>query len=369
MSFKSLTETQILANLIDTYSSLVPQVDDMNVGSNIRSIFEAFSQELKRLYQNMQESASETQKMAAYTMFNFPLLPAQAAYTVVTLSVPQAPNANVSVPAGTTVAVLGTNIQFKTVAVNTWLSGQTILQVTAVCTVVGSIGNRRANEINTLITPIAGLSNVSVANQRDVRTGSDLETDDQRANRFQQWINSLHRGDIRALAYGAKTAQILDSYGYITEQITKAQVVEGSGSNTVYVDNGYYYVSTQLLQQCQKIINGYIDNNGTYVTGYKAAGVPSTATVANKQQVNISVSLSADTGYTFNMIQQSVINAITALVQSLDIGSVLKVKDLSLAIGNTAGVLNFMHNVSSDITPTAGTLIQLGLGQPVVNPM
>lgn len=368
MSFKSLTETQILANLIDTYTSLVPTVDDMNVGSNIRSIFEAFAQELKRLYQNIQESASETQKMAAYTMFNFPLLPAQAAYTTITLSTPQAPVSDVSIPAGTTVGVQGTNIQFKTPAPLIWLSGQTIAQTLVVCTQTGSIGNRRANEITSIITPMQGVSNVTVTNPRDVRTGSDLETADRRANRFQEWIHSLHRGDLRSLAYGAKTASIIDQFGYISEQITKAQIVEGSGVNTIYVDNGYYSTSTQLIQQAQKIINGYEDN-GVLIPGYKAAGIPSTVQKATLQSVNLTISVSPKTGYTFAMIQQSVIDAVTNLVQSLNVGYTLSVKDLNLTIGGTPGVLNFSHNLLADVIPTSGTLIKLGLGQPLVNSM
>jgi uncharacterized phage protein gp47/JayE len=367
MSFKVLTESQITANLIDTYTSLISTVDDMNKGSNIRSIFEAFAQELKRFYQSAQENALETQKTAAYTMFKFALLPAQAAYTIETFSIPVALSVDVSVPAGTTVSVKGTNIQFKTVSAQTWRKGQTIFQTTVVCNQVGSIGNRRANEINNLVTPIQGLNNVSCTNQRDVRSGRDLETNDQRENRFQQFVNSLHAGDIRALLYGAKTAQLTDQYGYIYEQVTKAQIVEGLGSNTIYVDNGYYNVPTALVQECQKMIDGYVDSSGNFMRGYKAAGVPSVVTKADYQRLNLAVSVTPRVGYTFSMIQQSVINAITVHFQSLDIGETLKKKDIDLAIGSTSGVLNFTHNLSADVTPVAGTLIQLGLGQPVIS--
>jgi uncharacterized phage protein gp47/JayE len=370
MSFKSLAESQIVANLIDTYSSLATNVDDMNQGSVIRSLFEAFAQEMKRLYQNIQESASEVQKMAAYGMFNFPLLPAQAAYTIATFSVPTAPTSDVSIPAGTTVGVLGTNIQYKTPAVMTWSAGQTVFQARVVCTQLGTVGNRRAGEITQLVTPIAGLTKVTVTNQRDVRTGSDLETDEQRSNRFKDFLNLLHRGDIRSLEVGAKTAKLIDSYGYISEQVAKAKLVEGAGSNTVYIDNGYYSTSTQLIAQAQKIINGYVDPSGNYVIGFKAAGVPATVVGASYQAVSISVKIAPATGYTFNMIQQSVITAIQNLVQSLNIGQPLKISDLNLVIGNTPGVLNFqLVNLSQDITPANGTLLQLGIGQPFVNPM
>lgn len=370
MSFTSLTESQIVANLIDTYTSLTTSVDDMNVGSNIRSLFEAFAQELRRLYQNTQENAAETQRTAAYAMFNFPLLLAQAAYTMETFTVTLAPSVDVTVPTGTTVGVSGTSIQYKTVTASTWSAGSTSMQIRVVCTQTGSIGNRRSGEINQLITPISGLAGVVVTNSLDVRTGSDLETDDQRANRFSQWINSLHSGDLRALAYGAKTAQLLDQYGYISEQVVKSQVVEGTGSNTLYIDNGYYSTSSNLVSQCQTIINGYKDANGNLVRGYKAAGIPTTVQTATYSLVTLAAKISPQTGYTFPMIQQSVISSISDLVQSLDIGDSLTINAINLAIGNTPGVLNFQVTApTADIVPAAGSLLQLGAGQPYITSM
>jgi hypothetical protein len=219
------------------------------------------------------------------------------------------------------------------------------------------------------VTPISGVSNVTVTNARDIRTGTDLETDDQRANRFQQFINSLHRGDTRALVYGAKTATIIDAYGYVQEQVMKAQLVEGTGSNMIYIDNGYYTTSTDLVASCQEIIDGYIDSNGIEVTGYKAAGIPTSIVACSYLSQSITATVSPRPGYTFNMIQQSVVRAITDLVQSLDVGQTLTVQDLNNAIGSTPGVLNFTHSVASDVVPTNGTLIKLAIGQPFVQSM
>lgn len=360
MSFKALTESQIVANLINTYTSLVTTSDDMNSGSVLRSTFEAFAQELKRLYQNMQESAAEVQKTAAYTMFGFPLNPATAAYTMQTITVTQAPITDTVIPAGTTVAVPNTNIQYKTPASATFPAGQTSTTVRVVCTQLGSIGNKLANTITQLVTPITGLTGVTVTNAQDIRNGSDLETNDQRTNRFQQWVNSLHRGDLRALLYGSKTAQLVDNYGYINEQVTKSQVVEGSGLNTIYVDNGYYTTSTALVTQCQQVINGYTDSAGNIVIGYKGAGIPSTVVKATIQSVTLSVKVAPQAGYTFAMIQASVANSLTALVQSLDVGQVLTLAAINVAIGTTPGVSNFsIVGPVADTTPANGTLLKL----------
>jgi uncharacterized phage protein gp47/JayE len=369
MPFTNLTEAQIVANLINTYVTLATPTDDINPGSVLRSTFEAFAQELKRLYQNMGESAAETQKQAVYTMFNFALLPAQAAYTMETFNVSPAPTSAVTVPAGTTVAVPGTNIQYKTPANMTWPAGSTSVTLRVVGAQTGSIGNQRVGTVTQLVTPISGLPNVTVTNSKAVINGSDLETDDQRANRFQQWKNSLHRGDLAALAYGAKLAQIIDSFGYISEQVTKAQVVQGSGTNTIYIDNGTYNTSASLVTQCQNVINGYTDSSGNIVIGYKAAGIPSTVQTATNQALTITVKPAPKPGYTFAMIQQSVIDSITNLVVSLNVGDTFSLAALNLAIGNTPGVLNYQILAPiTDTVPAAGTLLQLGTNQPSVTP-
>lgn len=360
MAYYTLTEAQIVANLINTYTTLITTTDNINPGSVLRSTFEAFAQELKRLYSYMGDSAAETQKTAAYAMFNFPLLPAQAAYTMATFSVITAPTSAVTVPAGTTIAVPGTNIQYKTPANATWAANSTTATIRVVCTQNGSIGNQRANTITQLVTPISGLSNVTVTNSVAVISGSDIETSDQRTNRFQQWVNSLHRGDVNALLYGAKTAQILDSYGYISEQVIKAQVVQGSGTNTIYVDNGTYNTSANLITQCQQVINGYVDANGNIVAGYKAAGIPSTVMAATVQNVTVTIKATPKTGYTLAMIQQSIIDSVTNLVQSLNVGDTLSMAALNLAIGNTPGVLNYQIVAPvADTAPAAGTLLKL----------
>jgi len=366
--FNPLVEAQLVANMIDTYSTLVTTTDDINQGSVLRSTYEAFAQELKRLYQNIGESASETQKIAVYTMFNFVLLPAQAAYTMETFTVASAPISDITVPAGTTVGVPGTSIQYKTPADMIWPSGSTSVALRVACTQTGTLGNVPASTITQLITPINGLSNVTVTNAQAVITGTNLETEDQRANRFQQFTNGLHRGDERAILYGATTAQLIDNYGYISEQVMKAQLVQGTGSNTLYVDNGIYNTSSALVTQCQQVINGYTDSSGALHVGYTAAGITTTVQIAILQALTITIKATPDVGYTFAMIQQSISDSVTNLVHSLNIGDSLYLADLNLAVGNTPGVLNYQITAPvADTVPAAGTLLQLGANQPSVS--
>lgn len=360
MAYSPQTEQQALSDLIETYSSLVPIADDMNRGSAIRSLFSAFAIELKRINVGRLEQTLANQRQWGYTAFKFARLQPQAAYTLEQFTVTTAPTQDTLVPAGTTVAIPGTTIQYQTPNDFTWPAGSTTENITVVCTQTGSIGNARANTITQLVSSVSGLTGLTVTNPKALITGTDLETDSARAQRFTKFVGSIHRGDLVALQYGASTAQLVDDYGYITEQVRKVQVIEGSGSNTIYIDNGTYDTSSALVTQCQTVINGYKDSNGNYIDGYKAAGIPSTVVAASIQTVTVTASITLNPGYTLAMVQQTISDNITNLVESLNIGDTLYVSDIGRAIGNVPGVLNYtLSSPSGDTVPSNGTLLKL----------
>lgn len=360
MAFTPLSEQEILTNLISTYLSLLTATDDLNTGSVVRSLLESYALDVKTLYVNMAVAALELQRTAAYSIFSFPLLQPQAAYTMEQFAATPVPTVATNIPAGTTVEIQGTTIPYQTVADTIYPANAANVLVRVVCTQAGVIGNTSANTITQLVSPIVGLQGVTVTNTQAVISGRDLETDQARAQRFTQFLRTIHRGDVAALKYGAKTTQLLDSYGYISEQVLKAQVVEGNGANTIYIDNGTYNTSTPLVTQCQQIINGYVDTNNNYIIGYKAAGIPSTVQAAPVQAVTITIAVTPNTGYTLAMIQQTITDSINTLVNSLDVGDTLYVQSLNVAIGNVPGVLTFtLSSPAADVVPAAGTILQL----------
>lgn len=373
MAYTPPTQQQILAGLINTYDSLNPAADDMNIGSVVRSLLTSTSIGLKQAYTGQMENILAMQRAGMYSAFNFNLLQPTAAYTMEQFTVPTAPTTNVNVPAGVIVKISGTNTQYQTIASSIWPAGVTTQNIRIVCMQTGTIGNTFANTITQLVTPIAGLAGVTVTNTKPVINGTDLETEEQRAQRFTKFVDSLHKGDIGALNYGAQQAILYDQYGYINEQVMKSQVVEGNGSNTIYIDNGNYSASQQLIAWCQQIINGYVDSNGNYVIGWKAAGIPSTVQAANLQQVTIAVTVAPDTGYTLDMVQTTIQNNLASLVQGLPIGGtlygapqgILYLKAIDAAI-KVPGVLNFaVTSPTADIIPDAGTLLMLS-GTPTI---
>lgn len=370
MTYSPPSENETLANMINTYTALTPGANDLNKGSVIRSLFTAFAIELKRFYSNQVESAISSQREAGYAMFNFQLLQPKEAYTIATFSVPVAPTVPVTVPSGTLVSKRGTSIQYRTVGDYIWNAGVKSVNIGIVCTQQGKIGNTQSGTITQLGSQISGLSNVTVTNTKAVISGSDLETEQERAERFTDFLASIHRGDINSLQYGAKQAKLLDGYGYVVERVMKATVIEGDGFNTIYIDNGTYNTSSNLRSECQKVIDGYVDTDGSFIIGYKAAGVPSTVQIATIQNQPISVSVTPKPGYTLDMIRTAINFAITDLVSSLNIGDKLPVNSISLAVGNVQGVLN--HKVTTptqDVVPDTEVLIKLSAGNPIISLM
>jgi len=366
MTYSPPNENQTLANMINTYTALTPTADDLNRGSVIRGLFTAFAVELKRFYSSQAENVVTSQREAGYSMFDFQLLQPKSAYTLAQLSVPVAPTSNVAIPSGIIVSKKGTTIQYKTTGSYTWPSGATSANLGIVCTQPGKIGNTQLGTITQLNSSISGLTNVLVTNTKAVISGADLETESERAERFTDFLASVHRGDINSLQYGAKQAKLLDEYGYVIERVMKALVIEGSGFNTIYVDNGTYDTSSNLLTQCQKLINGYVDTDGSFVIGYKAAGIPSTAYIATNQTQVVALSVTPSPGYTLEMLSTAISTAIANLIQSLNIGDTLLVKSIGLVVGSITGVLNYVITTpASDVIPGTGILLKLS-GSPLI---
>lgn len=373
MGYTPPTLQQIIADMINTYSSLDPRATDMNVGSVVRSILTADAIGFKRNYTAQAENTLMQQRIGPYAAFNFQKLQPQVAYTMEQVTA-LAPSADVTVPQGTIFVIPGTNTQYQTPANFVWPAGQAQQSIRIVCMQAGSIGNTIAGTITQLVTPIAGLSGVTCTNIKNVINGTDLETEEEQGQRFTGYLASIHRGDVGALNYGVKQAILYDDYGYISEQVVKSQVVEGSGSNVIYIDNGTYDTSDALVARCQQVIYGYYDSSGNPVNGYKAAGIPCTVIKAGLQPVGIAAQVTPATGFTLAMVASTIINNLISLVQGFSIGGVLLgtaqgillLSAIGAAIGSVRGVQNYKVTVpTADTTPAAGTLLHLS-GTPAI---
>lgn len=278
MAFQLKDFTSILASMVNWMRTAGTPLTDWSVGSPNRTLLEAPAAELDQLYQEMFHGIKEAIPVATYQSFSFDLLPAVRASGLLTFSVPTPAASNITIPVNTPVRSEATGIIYETAQAAVIQVGQISVDVLAVATVPGTEGNATAGTITDLQVSIP---NVSATNQASLSNGRDQETEAERKVRFQGFISTLARGVLEAVRYGAETTVLRDSSGLITERVVYAELVEPYKTNPagpialvlVYIHNGVGSTSTALVDEAQRIIDGYRLPDGTAVIGWKAAGV------------------------------------------------------------------------------------------------
>lgn len=238
MTFIPLTFSQILARMLAYLAGQTTVVTDQNQGSVLRTLLEASAIEEERLYVQMMEGTLAAIDQSAYNSFSFGLLSATAAYGEITLTRTGGYSPDITITTRNQFTVTGTSKVYAPVVDVTWTggAGSTTKTLTVQALTAGVVGNTPASTILTIFTPITGVA--SVTNAKAFITGVDDETFDQRRARFAAYVASLPRGTKAALEYGAKTAQIADANGFVTERTAKASAIETNTTSTGNLASG-----------------------------------------------------------------------------------------------------------------------------------
>lgn len=317
---------------------------DFNPGSVVRTLLEANAAEIAELYLQMLQGILDAIPVSVFMAFGFAPLPAQSATGAVTFS-RTATSTSGTIPAGTTLST-ASGVSFATTADVNLALGQATATAMVRCTVAGIVGNVAANTITSL-TGLIGTTGINaVTNAADFTNGLDAESTDDRRARFQEYIATLTRGTKAAVEYGAKTATV-EVDGVVVERAMTVRCIEYDdnslveiGSIRVVIDNGSGTASTELVERAQNIIDGYQDVDGSYVAGWKAAGIIATVEAVVQKLVNVTEIVTVLSGYTAATVRADVISAQHAYVATLGIGASLIRSELIAAAMAVPGVYN-----------------------------
>ena len=140
--------------------------------------------------------------------------------------------------------------------------------------------------------------------------------------------------------------------GVVTEQVVSAKtILTGQAIADCVIYNGVGTASAGLITEAQKIIDGYVDDNGVKIAGYKAAGVVATAVSATPvaQDVTIATTQSASASGAAEAIEE----AILAYFATLKVGDDLIWAELVQLTMAVDGVTNCDVSVpAADVTIT-----------------
>ena len=197
---------------------------DFNIGGRLRTAFEAVAIELEQIYYQLYIGITDGIESGVYKSFEFDLLQSSAASGPVRLSRnTPAPIGGVTIPAGTQVSTPGSDtapaVVYQSTDTVIILAGQTYIDATVVATVDGSVGNASANTITVLVGAPSGVD--SVTNLNAFFTGRDLETSDERRNRFLKYIDNLSRATLGAIETAALgVAGVVDAKAFESPKLS-----------------------------------------------------------------------------------------------------------------------------------------------------
>jgi hypothetical protein len=367
MAFQIKDFASIAASMVNWMKSATKKVTDFNVGSVVRTIVEAVAIEIDELYQQMFIGLKEAIPVATYNSFSFERIGAKPASGMLRVTITSSAT-DTFIPAGTVFkANEGGQTYISTLDV-TIDAGDTFADIYVVAEVPGSAGNQLPGQTFSLTPAVAIM--VSATNLSAWRSGSDLETDEERKMRFIEFIASLARGTVRALEYGLKLTVLSDAAGNETERVVKVKVIEpwiaSPGSFPIslvncYIHNGSGSTSVALVNRAKEIIYGYLDEDGVSIAGWKAAGVQVEVYAAAEQAVNVTAALTALPGYVeADLIDQAEEIVYTYLID-LAIGEPAIRSEMIALVMELDGVYNFIPSVpAGDTTPAENVKLMPG---------
>lgn len=395
MAFFIKNFESITASLIQRVAFGTTALTDFNVGSKTRTMLEAFAQELEAFYHQMFRGILEAIDTALFNSFDFPPLNAVSASGQITFTLVEAdnptvalaPTANITIPAAFRVQIpvkntatliansAPTGTTYEVVSDTVWRAGQNSVTAIVACTQAGILGNTTSGSITGILDTLPPVTGglYKVTNALPFVNGENTEDQQSRKARFARYLQSLSRGTKVAILDAALTAVVRDIDDTILERVAKAVVVEpyvedGSlpvGHVDIYIFNGTGGTTTALVVACQKVIDGYIDDNNNRVSGYKSAGIIATVKAAVEQGVNFNIFVKLKSGFTLSdNMKEQIKGAIVRYVTTLDPGDTLVFNKIVELVMDVDGVKNcIVASPNGDVVPSTSRNVVTILGE------
>ena len=252
----------------------------------------------------------------------------------------------ITIPAGTEVSTYNTGKRFVTLADAQMGSSESSVSVSVKAAQTGADYNVRSGMITVQVTPVAGIGRVN--NNAAMTGGTDIESDAQLRERLLQSYRDIPNGT--NAAYYKRLAMSVPGV-YSAGVVGRAR---GNGTVNVYVCGDGSAVSAATLNQVQ----GLLSDMREAVTDVRAFH-------ATHASVNLHIMLSAEEGYDFSDLSDTVRSNVESFIKSRGVGGDVMLCDVGEVIFHTDGVKSyrFIQTYGSDRIisdaqyPVAGTIL------------
>lgn len=359
MSFQLKDFVSITAAMINRAKATQDRVTDFNIGSVARTLIEAPAIEIEELYQRMFAGIMDAIPVSIYRGFNFTTVEASKARGEVTISFGSPLDVAFTVPAGSVFVNQVTSLRYLSVASVTADSGATEMTVLVDAEKAGSVYNVGVGGI-TSASAISLPTGASISNSA-ITSGSDGETDAERAARFTAFIQSISRSTAFSVEYAASTAVVLDSEDVIVESVTRVDSTETPGYVQVFIYGAGSVASAELIAAAQRQIDGYFDAGlNRFVPGYRPIGVDVVVMPMTVQSINMTMTVTPSAGYDLADLESDIETATATAIDNVHAGETLYVDSIRNAALSVVGVEKVLVNISENSVCPANTVYAVG---------
>lgn len=335
MAFQIKSFAAIAASMINYARATQSDITDFSVGSVARTLMESPAIEIEELYQRMLAGILEAIPVSVYQAFGFDPAEAAAArgFVVVRFAEPLVEPYTVS--AGT-VFVGSNEVRYVCDETVTAPVGATRLFVPVTAAVAGASTNLGAGEVvevlNGYLPAGASLDNEPIIG------GRDAEPEVERQRRFAAFIRSISRGTVESVLYGVRSAVVTDAAGRAIDYVSRVAYTEVPGYMAVYIHGGAGAASDALVARAQAIVDGWVEEDGTIVPGYRPAGVVAEVRKMTVRPLDVSLVVDLASGVTLASLEGRIRTAVASVIAAVPSGGLLLLPALSEAVLRLPGV-------------------------------
>lgn len=308
MNLKLKSFYDVLTDLIDWTTARTDKLTDFNVGSAIRTIYEAVSLQMEEFYVRMKQNALYAITNSIFQSFGFERKAEGYATGIVTVSFYQAAAAPMTIPKGT---IFSTSeyygfTYFETLEDYYVERGLISVDIPVQCQTAGTVGNVPQGAISIMI-PDNSLVR-SVYNRSEFTDGTDAETATEHKKRFQRYINTLARATRNAILYGT---------------------LEVDGITGAWVDDNYIgYVKVYAHDSDGNLPDTLRAKIVENLINYRAGGIEVEVLPIVKVQIDATFNVMIDDSYDPKVYESNIQSIVTSYLNDYTVGSNFHVADL-----------------------------------------
>lgn len=342
MGLQIKSSYEVLKDLIDWTLAKTDQITDFNVGSAVRTLYEAIAIQFEEFYYAIKQNTDYAIENSIYDSFGFDLKLGTASTGYVTIAFEEPLPSTLTFPKGTmfcTSDVYG-YIYFESTEDYYAERGLVSCMIPVQCKTEGKIGNVPSGAISTIVTTNEIIK--SVGNEANFTNGTDIETSTERKKRFQNYIKTLARATADSIVYGC----------------LEVDGVSGAWCDDHYIGYVKVYVHNsdgELPQELKEKVEANLEN-------YRAGGIEVEVLPVVKTTIDVSVKVMIGNDYDTSTYSELISALLVNRLNEYQVSQSFYVADIIHAIKTAYDdiVVNVKVLDAKDIAVLSNAVIRAG---------